>query len=411
MNGVRVSPDWLQDAALAAVFDALEAAGGAVRVNGGAVRNTLLEEPVADIDLSTTLHPPQAMEALRSAGLKAVPTGIDHGTVTAVSDHRGFEVTTLREDVETDGRRAVVKFATEWDKDALRRDLTMNALYLDRDGIVHDPLGGYEDVLARRVRFIGDAEQRIREDYLRILRFFRFFAWYGHGRPDAEGLKACARLKDDMDALSAERVWAELVKMFAASDPSRALLWMRTTGVLTKVLPESEKWGIDAIPRLMQTEAELGWQPDALVRLMAIIPPRPDVVEGLSKRLKVANTVRDRLAGWTQAPVPTPDWTDAELRAQLYLNRKAGDAMADRLRLAIPAATSGSDDRTRLLTMLDMAERYEAPALPISGKDLIDQGHTPGVGLGETLAAAEADWIGSDFTLTRADLLARASDD
>ncbi|MEL6436620.1 MAG: CCA tRNA nucleotidyltransferase, partial [Pseudomonadota bacterium] len=148
MNGVRVSPDWLQDAALAAVFDALEAAGGVVRVNGGAVRNTLLEEPVADIDLSTTLHPPQAMEALRSAGLKAVPTGIDHGTVTAVSDHRGFEVTTLREDVETDGRRAVVKFATEWDKDALRRDLTMNALYLDRNGTVHDPLGGYEDVLA-----------------------------------------------------------------------------------------------------------------------------------------------------------------------------------------------------------------------------------------------------------------------
>ncbi|MEM1378334.1 MAG: CCA tRNA nucleotidyltransferase [Pseudomonadota bacterium] len=402
MTDIQISPDWLKAPALLAVFDALEAAGGEVRVNGGAVRNALMGEPVSDVDLSTTLHPPQVIEALRFAGLKAVPTGIEHGTVTAVSDGTGFEVTTLREDVETDGRRAVVKFATDWSKDAERRDLTMNALYLDQEGRVFDPLSGIDDLRARNVRFVGDAETRIREDYLRVLRFFRFFAWYGDGRPDAAGLKASAKLKDGLESLSAERVWAELRKLLAAPDPSRALLWMRTTGVLTKVLPESEKWGIDAIKPLIEAEQKFGWEPDALLRLQAMIPPREDVVQGLAKRLKLPNAVRDRLLGWAHAPDVAAVDDSKALRAALYGTRKHPHAVTDRLKLK---AATASEGRAQWLGLLADADAFSIPELPVSGQDLLDHGFEAGKVIGEALAKAEAKWVASDFSMSKNDLL------
>src|SRR5690606_10002862 len=218
--------------------------GEEARIAGGAVRNALFGEPVADVDIATTTPPQETVRRAEAAGFKAVPTGFEHGTVTVVAEGRPFEVTTLRADVETDGRRARVVFGRDWQADAERRDFTINALYAEADGTVVDLVGGLADIAARRLRFIGDAEARIREDYLRILRFFRFFAWYGEGRPDAEGLKACARLKGGLSGLSAERVWAETKKLLSAPDPSRALLWMRQTGVLAASLAESEKWGI-----------------------------------------------------------------------------------------------------------------------------------------------------------------------
>ena len=215
-------------------------------------------------------------------------------------------MTTLRRDVETDGRHAIVHFTTDWREDAARRDFTMNALYCDATGEVLDPLGGLADLRAGRVRFIGEAEDRIREDYLRILRFFRFFAWYGSGRPDAEGLKACARLKSGIATLSAERVWAELKRLLSAPDPTRALLWMRTTEVLQKVLPES--WGIDAVHRLVAAERAEGWAPDPLLRLEAILPPHRARIDALAERLRLSR---------------------AESGAAPRLGRRAGDRSGD----------------------------------------------------------------------------------
>ena len=252
---------WFNDAALQRLLLLLNADGGEARVAGGAVRNALMGLAVADIDVATTLLPQDVVERAEAAGMKAVPTGIEHGTVTLVIDGTPFEVTTLRRDIETDGRHAKVSFGTDWQADAERRDLTINALYADASGAVVDLVGGLPDIESRTIRFIGDASQRIAEDHLRILRFFRFFAYYGSGRPDADGLRAAARAKDRLSTLSGERVWGETKKLLAAPDPSRALLWMRQAGVLTEILPESEKWGIDGIHPLVAAEAALGWTP------------------------------------------------------------------------------------------------------------------------------------------------------
>ena len=214
------------------------------------------------------------IKRLENESIKVVPTGIEHGTVTAVINKRPYEITTLRADIETNGRHAVVQFGRDWREDAMRRDFTINALYVDKNGNVLDPLDGIDDIEARRVRFIGVAEDRINEDHLRILRFFRFFAWYGRGAPDRESLNACVRMKHLIAELSVERVWNEFYKLLNAPDPARAILWMRQSGVLNVVLPESEKWGIDAFQRLVRTEGELEWTGDTLLRLMAIIPSR-----------------------------------------------------------------------------------------------------------------------------------------
>ena len=249
----RIDADWLRDADLQRLLAALSGPGEdggeaeLARVVGGAIRNTILGQPVSDIDIATTCPPAVTVARATAAGFKTVPTGIEHGTVTVIANRRPFEVTTLRRDVETNGRHAVVAFGRDWQADAERRDFTINALYCEADGTVVDLVGGLADIERQTLRFIGDASARIEEDYLRILRFFRFFAWYGAGRPDGDGLRAATRLKGGLTKLSAERVWAELRKLLAAPDPSRALLWARQTGVLTLILPESERWGIDGI--------------------------------------------------------------------------------------------------------------------------------------------------------------------
>ena len=400
-----IEADWLNDPILQKLLATLNQDGGEARIAGGAVRNTLLNQPVADIDIATTLVPRDVILRLNEAGFKPVPTGIAHGTVTAVFGEQSFEVTTLRSDVATDGRHATVVYGTDWKADAQRRDLTMNALYLMADGRVVDPLGGFSDILSQTVRFIDDAEKRIQEDYLRILRFFRFFAWYGKFRPDSEGLKACAKLKSGMENLSAERIWQELSKLFAAPDPGRAILWMRQTGVLSQLLPETEKWGIDALPGLMSAEQRLNWQPDNLLRLMAILPPDASKLASFAKRLKLPNTVRDRLISWAGGALPDAGLKEPQFQQWLYWQDKK--ASEDRIRLAIAA---NGDDAKKYQRQLKWLARWQKPSLPVRGDDLVKLGMSPGPKIAQSLKFLEELWVESGFKLSREALLDKRPD-
>lgn len=409
------SAEWLRGEALQSLLSLLGADGEEALIAGGAVRNALLGQAVADIDIATTTLPQDTVKRAETAGFKAIPTGIEHGTITVIAGGRPFEVTTLRDDVETDGRHATVRFGRDWKADAERRDFTINGLYAKADGTVIDLVGGLADLESRTLRFIGEPEDRIREDYLRILRFFRFFAWYGSGRPDAEGLKACARLKDGLDLLSAERVWAELKRLLSAPDPSRALLWMRQAGVLTRVLPESEKWGIDSIHPLTRAETDLGWKPDPLLRLAAIVPPDAARMESMALRLKMSKADTSRLQRWAMAETIAPTLTERDLAVRLY----NGDAQAilDRLRLALGAARGRAIESNDAMIeaggyarLLKFAEAWKRPDFPVSGGDLLAMGLTAGPQVGSVLTSLEQEWAQGGFALDRDALLERATE-
>jgi tRNA nucleotidyltransferase/poly(A) polymerase len=415
VSGVSVAgrAPWLGGPELRTLLETLSEGGEEARVAGGAVRNALLGEPVSDVDIATTVLPEETIRRAKAAGFKPVPTGIEHGTVTVVAGGKPYEVTTLRADIETDGRRAKVRFGRDWLADAERRDFTINAFYADADGTVIDLVGGLADIESRTIRFIGDADRRIKEDYLRILRFFRFFAWYGRGRPDADGLRACARLKEGLDGLSAERVWTELKKLLAAPDPSRALLWMRQASVLSRVLPESEKWGIDAIHGLVAAEAAFGWTPDPLLRLQAIVPPDPARMEALARRLKFSRAEGARLTLWAMAEAPRADVGEAALARALY--RGDANALRDRLRHAaavararVEADPDALDQLTANANLLRFAEDWKTPRFPLAGADLVALELKPGPELGKLLARLENEWVDSGFRLSREELLEKA---
>ncbi len=406
--------DWLHDAQLQRLLAALAAGGEEARIAGGAVRNSLLGQAVTDIDIAATTLPDETVIRAESAGFKTAPTGIKHGTITVIAEGKAFEVTTLRADIETDGRKATVRFGRDWKADAERRDFTINGLYATADGTVVDLVGGLSDLESRTVRFIGDPEARIREDYLRILRFFRFFAWYGEGRPDGEGLKACARLKDGLDRLSAERVWNELKKIFCAPDPSRAVLWMRQAGVLTRILPETEKWGIDALHPLVETERDLGWVADPLVRLEAIVPPDAERLETMGDRLRLSNADKDRLRHWVQSPKLPPTLAERDLVEKLY--RGDRQAIIDGLRLALASARGKARESDAAMIeaggysrLLKCALGWQPAEFPLNGSDLLDIGYEPGPAIGKTLRSLEDKWIDSGFSLDRGALLERAA--
>ncbi len=405
---------WFNDPALKRVFSLLNADGGEGRVVGGAVRNSLMGLDVSDIDVATTLTPDVVIERAKQAGIKAVPTGIEHGTVTLVIDRKPFEVTTLRADVETDGRRATVAFSTDWQTDAERRDLTINALYVGESGDVVDLVGGLVDIEKRNIRFIGDAATRIKEDYLRILRFFRFFAYYGSGRPDADGLRAAAAARSKLATLSAERVWSEMRKLLSAEDPGRALLWMRTVGALTEILPETEKWGIDAIPALIATEKALGWKPDPLLRLAAIVPPDAKRLEAMAARLKLANAEAAVFKAWANAAPINDEMSVAAFDRLLY--RNGAEGLITRLKLALAVARGKAEGdmaemarSARLNKLLDHANAWVKPSFPVNGGDVMAVGIAAGRKVGETLAALEHQWVEENFASDRATLLARLS--
>lgn len=414
MSGVdKLDPkysDWLFSDGLQHLFDVLEVEGEETRVNGGAVRNSLLGEPIGDVDLSTTLEPEAVMEILKAAGVKAIATGLLHGTVTAVIDRQPFEITTLRRDIETDGRHAKVEFGRDWEEDARRRDLTMNALYCDRKGRVYDPLSGYDDLMARNVRFIGNAADRIEEDNLRILRFFRFFAQYGNGRPDGDGLKACARLKSGIEQLSAERVWMELKKILSVGDPSRALLWMRTTGVLNVALPESENWGIDFVSDIIAAEGDLDWPVDAMSRLQVMVPPTVERMTELSKRLRLSGREKTRMLEWVKSDLPDGQIKFDALETLLYQNFPGG--ICDRLRCEIVRqrhiAVEKQDaliEAANYTKLLNHVLAWQRPAFPLKGRHLQETGILAGPKMGETLKRLETVWVESGFALQRDELL------
>jgi poly(A) polymerase len=397
---------WMTHPATRAVTAALEAAGGAgcARFVGGCVRNAILKQPIADIDIATPLTPDAVSKALTDAGLKAVPTGIDHGTVTAVAQGKPFEITTLRRDVETDGRRAVVAYTTDWAEDAQRRDFRLNALYADPSGRLYDPTaGGLADAHAGRIVFVGDAQTRIREDALRILRFFRFNAWYGRGEPDAAGLAACAALRDLIGNLSAERVSAELLKLLAAEDPRGVVRLMAQSGVLAVVLPEAQ--GLERFEKLVGIETEMLFTEDALLRLAALLPDDPAKAEALAERLRLSGAQRDRLVAALDPKPRLVSWmSPKETRRLVY--RLGAETLCDRVTLAW-AASERPAATTQWRALLPTARSWTPPRFPLSGEEVMAAGVPEGPLVGEVLREVESWWVESDFPTDKLALIER----
>ena len=379
---------WMQDPATKAVMTALANAGGSPRFVGGCVRDTLVGRAVADIDIATPLTPPAVIAALEAADLRAVPTGIEHGTVTAISGRRPFEVTTLRRDVETDGRRAVVAFTTDWAEDAQRRDFRLNALYLDPEGRLYDPTGGgVADAHAGRIVFVGDARTRIREDYLRILRFFRFHAAYGEGAMNREAFEAAISEHAGIERLSRERVRSELLKLLAAKRCADVIGDVAGAGILGPILAGVAHPG--RLANLVRSGSDAG---DPVLRLAALGLLIEEDADRLLDHLRLSNAERDRLAAAARAlaKLHAPDSLDEKaLRALLY--RHGRQALLDALRLA-----SASDDRDRSAA-LAFVQAEPLRKLPLGGADLIRRGMVPGPALGAALAEIEQRWVEADF--------------
>ena len=360
----------------ARVLAALGAADGTTRLVGGAVRDALIGIAVSDTDLATQLTPDAVVARLEAAGIKAVPTGIAHGTITAISHGETFEVTTLRRDVSTDGRHAVVAFSDDWRADAGRRDFTINALYADPlTGAVFDYFGGLDDLAARRVRFIGDAATRIAEDHLRILRFFRFHARFGVGAPDAAGLAACAARANDLMALSRERVRGELLKLLGVTNPVPTVAVMLAHGILTPVLPEA--LDVDRLARVIAAEAAAAVEPSPLRRLASLLPADAKLLDGVARRLRLSNAERLRLVAMAATPGADPF-------AEAYYDGAA--AAIDRRLLA------GTD--ASALT------GWTRPRFSLSGRDLIARGVPAGPEVSRELGRLEREWVAAGFPAT-----------
>ncbi|WP_428650790.1 CCA tRNA nucleotidyltransferase [Roseibium sp.] len=398
--------DWLRSPGIQAVFAAVEQEGDEARVVGGAVRNTLLGHAVPDVDIATTALPELVMKRAADAGLKPVGTGLDHGTVTVISDGYPYEVTTLREDVETFGRQARVVFGRDWTRDAERRDFTLNALYVDRHGQLHDPLCGLEDCLAGRVRFIGDPDKRIQEDYLRILRFFRIYAAYGQGGLDAAGLSACLRHRDGLRHLSAERIGHEMRRLLKAPLAASALrmmndcgLWEIATGGLARIEDFEALRGLEDLAGEVR-DPEVG-----LVVLGGFV--REDI-ERISDRFRLSNAERKRMAtAWavtrelrTTEGFPPP--------ASLVYKFGRQGAIDGLLAYWARMRAQQSADEAGFSELLASLREQTAPAFPLRGADLIAAGHSAGPKLGDLLKRLEEEWHDSGFTLSKQDLISRA---
>jgi poly(A) polymerase len=395
------APPWLHEKATRTLLAAFRTAGIEIRFVGGAVRDALLGGPVAgggaaqEIDIATPALPARVVEALQRAGIKVVPTGLAHGTVTAVVPPRHFEITTLRRDVETYGRRARVAFDADWKADAARRDFTINAIFLDPKGRVHDPVGGVADLRRRRVRFVGDPAQRIAEDVLRLLRYYRFEARFGSGAGDAAARAACRAAAHLLPSLSAERAAQELMRLLAGPDPSVAIEMMREDGVLAVVLPEARH--LDRLRRMIAAEPE----PDGLRRLAALVKGDVASAEALARRLRFANSWRERLA--LLAP-PWPLDPSGEAAAQRQALYRFG---TERYRdLALLLAADGQVSTVRLKELLAFAAGWTPPRFPLSGRDVTALGVAPGERVGLLLATVRKWWEAGDFAADRIRCLA-----
>lgn len=404
LENQKMNPEdfpWMQTNDVQALFDAFPK--DTLRFVGGCVRNALMGAKVGDIDLATQLEPHDVESALKAARIKYVPTGIEHGTITAVLGGKPFEITSLRKDVETDGRRAVVAFTQDWAQDAQRRDLTMNALYADLEGKVFDPTGqGLDDLKAMKFRFVGEADMRIKEDYLRILRYFRFLAWYGgKAKVDASALKACRENRSGLKKLSAERVWSEIKKILSAPDPSRAVGIMLTNEILETILREASN--AEGLTRLVKLEARDNITPDPLLRLMAMGAREPLQMALLCKRLKMSGKETLRLRAWADSSVALdPHADNKEQLRSIYLAGK--QVVMDRCHIR----AAGEDDAiisSRWMSLSALANSWTPPEFPVSGKDMKAAGVKQGPQMGKMLEALKALWIRSGFTADREKLL------
>jgi poly(A) polymerase len=371
-TGWRTRPD------LVRLTEALGAREGQVRYVGGAVRDTLLGLPVSDLDLATILRPEEVSRRVRAASFKAVPTGIAHGTLTAVLPSGPVEVTTLRRDVATDGRRATIAFTEDWREDAARRDFTFNALSADPlDGTVHDYFGGVADLHVGLVRFIGDPLARIGEDHLRILRFFRFHARFGQGAPDPAGLAACAQRANDLMALSRERIAQEMLKLLAVIDPTPTVALMVENNIFAPVLPEIDADSVKRLARLVARERSYGGDP--VRRLAALLPSDPALADVVGARLKLSNAQRKRLISAAEPSEPG--------RARALAQAIGVEAARDRLLLRSADPAEG----------MQALEGWTPPRLPIGGGELVTMGLRAGPQVAATLQAIQRQWVAEDF--------------
>lgn len=376
--------DWLRRPGMASLLDTLGGAAGQTRFVGGCVRDSLLGLDVSDIDLATRLKPDEVKARLAAAGIKAVPTGIAHGTITAVVAGAPVEVTTLRRDVATDGRRATIAFTDDWREDAARRDFTINALSADpATGAVFDYFGGERDLHDRRVRFIGDPLTRIAEDHLRILRFFRFHARFGQGEPDGESLAACARRANDLMALSRERIADELGKLLALPCPAPTCRLMQEQGVFTPVLPEIDGAGVAALARLVRREERIQAAPEVPRRLAALLPRDVEVTRAVATRLRLPNAWRQRLELYAIPPLP-----GADARALAYHHG------LDRAVSLLLLSVAEDEELERQASML---RAWAVPHFPLKGGELVARGLARGPVVAETLERVKRAWIEGGF--------------
>ena len=399
MSAVAELPDtgWLKDGGLARLLSLLDRDGEEARVVGGAVRNALIRLPFDEVDIATTAVPDEVTRRAAAAGLKAIPTGAEHGTVTVVIDGKPFEVTTLRVDIETYGRKAKVSFGRDWAKDAARRDFTINALSVSADGKIHDYVGGLADIAAHKVRFIGEPAQRIAEDYLRILRFFRFHAWYAHGPPDAAGLHACVVARAGLETLSRERVRMELMKLLVAPRATPTLAVMAETGILGTVLGGVPL--LASFENMAKVEAAIGAPADAVQRLGALGVATMEDAERLSERLRLSNAEFERLMAleywWRVKPAA------GEHAARVLLYQLGTKSFVDRALVAWSRSDAGAADAAwRQLATL--AQRWIAPIFPLKAQDFLSRGVPKGPPMGAALRAAEQAWVDADFPDDRA---------
>ncbi len=390
--------------ATGAVMAALTARGGVARFVGGCVRDAVIGREVADVDIATAEPPETVIGLLEDAGLRAVPTGLAHGTVTAIAHGRPFEITTLRRDVETDGRHAKVAFTDDWASDAARRDFTFNAMFCDPDGTLYDPFDGAADLAAGRVRFVGDARARIEEDVLRLLRFFRFYAHYGAPPPDADALQACAALALRLPGLSGERVRVETLKLLAAPDPMAAVRLLAEAGALPHFMPEAEGSDFTTLERLVAIETRLK-AVDPVRRLAALVDgaARPETI---AERLRLSNAQARRLRDLLRPPVAIGGaMDDRDARRALY--RAGADTYRDLVLLAWARDTAAALDAASYERPWALADAWPVPRFPLAGKDVLTRGVARGPRVGALLAALETWWIDGDFHADKPALLAR----
>ena len=394
MTDARVLDDapWLRSGPAARVLALLNGDGEEARVVGGAVRNALLGVAIGDVDIATTALPTEVIRRAKASGIKSVPTGIEHGTVTLVVESKPYEVTTLREDVETFGRKAKVAFGRDWARDAARRDFTINGLSVDAAGVVHDHVGGLSDIAARRVRFIGDPDLRIAEDYLRILRFFRIHAAYGTGAPDRAGLLACIKGRAGLAALSAERMRMEVMKLMIAQGAAEAVVAMADGGLLLPIFGGVAYTGPFAA--MIMAERALGLEPSAIRRLAALAVAVTEDAKRLSVRLRLTNQETRTLDSMGHRWWRLAGMDEARARRRLY--RLGAERYRDRLMLAW-ARSGDAPDGALWRELATLPERWSAPKFPLKAADFVSRGIAEGPALGHVIALAEDAWLAADF--------------